>query len=646
MANIINSSAAEEKLNSEVSLKKMSLLADAIFDEESATIRSNGGAQGYAVYGPFLSLAPGVYEFCVDIEIKTTKNPRLYIDIYQNGVVLSKLNIAVDCRPAKIRSLIQSRDPVEIRVHTFYTGFVMSKINIHPVEQSDVVANVEPHKEALKKHLLLSAIGFKDEPCELDGGSAVNILDDILRSPRFLLLDDTQIPDYELHFQRSGIDPAIIQNLFVKNNSDVFEVNNDPAGLMNGHPAVNNFFQFDILRDGTMEVTSPFGPGKIQSRGSFPVLSSCNQVVSIIYEFADPSPIFIGVSASWIGSISFIWIVENDLMIYNNYLHWYADWVSTLPTLREFVKLCVRHRSATIKYRREEKTVACLSGFLHNMGHYFWNDISGVERVLRAQYNPTFLTPKSRWLSISEIFQSDNLTIREVKYDADEIFRVTMDSGYFVLRPTGNAIDSALSHKVQSSAVSVMSKLLPERLRNIEGICGNEFVLYFNLRAHNKSWIEQVEGAVQVVNGLTAKLNEKNMILFLDGYKDCEGIVREISSRLVGKCLVYDGTDISFAETIFWAYRCDIFVAVIGSGLVPLTWLAGKPGVCHGDRRHLSQMSFWSKVRLSSGAISFPPEEAVIDVVENWYTNYSLSPSLVAELTVKQFDEIDGGNQS
>jgi hypothetical protein len=86
-------------------------------------------------------------------------------------------------------------------------------------------------------------------------------------------------------------------------------------------------------------------------------------------------------------------------------------------------------------------------------------------------------------------------------------------------------------------------------------------------------------------------------VLFLDGYSDCAEIAATIRERMASTCAVIDGTRAAFAETLVWAYRCDLFDAVIGSGLVPLTWLAAKPGACHGDHRHLDQMAFWPLVR-------------------------------------------------
>ena len=403
------------------------------------------------------------------------------------------------------------------------------------------------------------------------------------------------------------------------------------------YPDVANAFQLDSLRDGSLTIPSLFGSGTMVSHTSFPVLSPVQSIVNLFYEFNEPHHVIMGVSTSWIGALSFVWFVDHDVLVYDARLHWLADYEATLPVLRAFVELCARHRTAAQTYRTATKTPACISGFISNMGHYFWNEVSGIERMLRAGHQPAVLLAAPRWLPLRDIFAGDDLAVvAEVDLDRDALFLTALSHSLFLVRPTGNAIDGALAEKIEDTTRNVLERDHPGRVAQIDATAQSDFVLFFNLRAHNKSWIEQVEGAAELVARLQPLIGTRRIVLVLDGYIDCAEIAATIRERVASRCEVIDATRVPFAETLVGAYRCDLFVAVIGSALVPLTWLAAKPGVCHGDHRHLDQMAFWPLIRLGYGSFSWPRYEDVAMVEDTWYANYSISPSLIANLAVRQ----------
>ncbi len=99
-----------------------------------------------------------------------------------------------------------------------------------------------------------------------------------------------------------------------------------------------------------------------------------------------------------------------------------------------------------------------------------------------------------------------------------------------------------------------------------------------------------------------------DVLIYLDGYKDCDETVHEIRKAVAHLDVeIVDGTLATFPETLLWAYACDIFVAVVGSGLVLLTWLADKDGIAYSDTGHLSQLEWWGKVRVGSSATLLAP---------------------------------------
>ena len=92
---------------------------------------------------------------------------------------------------------------------------------------------------------------------------------------------------------------------------------------------------------------------------------------------------------------------------------------------------------------------------------------------------------------------------------------------------------------------------------------------------------------------------------------------------------VVDGTSATLPETLAWAFRCDLFVCVVGSGLVAVTWLADKPGVCYGDAGHMEQQEFWPSVRPPTGPVIWLDRSEIRDQEHVFNANYSIEPDTI-----------------
>ncbi|GJE14747.1 hypothetical protein [Methylobacterium longum] len=620
-----------------VPLARMSCALGTAYEPDTGALCCPGGANGFAMYGPYLPVEPGLYEVVIDVELTGQKNPKLYLDLWIEGRVLTKRAVLLDRGHITLRGWVPAASRLEIRAHTVGTGFVIHGISTRRLDPTaEIVPSPAESMKDLRRQQLRTALGVNADEAQEPSLRVEALLDSTFSDPGFLFLDDSEVAAHEIALARGGIQSLAVQLLFARNNTRLMQKSDDLPELMNGYPDISNALQLDMLRDGAMVIPSLFGPGAMTSRVSFPVLSP-KSVVNLFYEFDEPHHVIIGVNTSWVGALSFVWFVDLDILIYDASLHWLTDYEPTLPILRRFVTLCAQHSAAARAYREAGKTPTCISGFIANMGHYFWNEVSGLERVLRAGYRPQVLLADARWLPLRDIFSDDGLSIvAEVEPDPDALFLIALNRGLFLVRPTGNAIDATLAAKIERVNRRVLDSQRPGQIADVDVTTEGSFVLFFNLRAHNKSWLEQIEGAVEVVARLKQLDASRRIVLFLDGYADCAEIAAAIRERLAPTCQVIDGTHAPFAETLAWAYRCDLFVAVIGSGLVPLTWLAGKPGVCHGDHRHLDQMSFWPLVRLGYDQLSWPRHEDVVMVEDAWYANYSVPTALIADLAVDQ----------
>lgn len=175
--------------------------------------------------------------------------------------------------------------------------------------------------------------------------------------------------------------------------------------------------------------------------------------------------------------------------------------------------------------------------------------------------------------------------------------------------------------------------LSPELRAQLTKARTSDILIWFNLRSHNKRWLEQAVSATLIAE--RAVREGRRLTLYLDGMSNCRHLARDITLSLPKGVELVDGLDVSVEESIAWAFACDAYVSAIGAGLTLVTWIAGKPGVAHSERAHLRELNFWPEVRPGIPAPLAPPLEAVFDKGHGGYCDYSIEPQLISDLLFK-----------
>ena len=330
-----------------------------------------------------------------------------------------------------------------------------------------------------------------------------------------------------------------------------------------------------------------------------------------------------------------MWLIDKDVIIHENLIS--SDWVDPQQVICRYVAACLEHSAEVRRYRESEHSVALVSGVLTNLGHYFWNDMSGVERLLRnasLERVDAIYTIANPWISPTDIF-ADELPCPVFELSApSEMFLRLINDRRLPVRPTATSIDRALAARVHRAAQRLAARGgtgLLDRL-NI-AMSSSKFIFFVNLRVHNKVWLEQVQGVAAMAQRLDAHYG-CHVLIYLDGYKDCDETVHDVRKAVAHLDVeIVDGTFATLAETLLWAYACDIFVAVVGSGLVLLTWLADKDGIAHSDIGHLSQLEWWDEVKAGGSATLLAPAgEDISNVTTDYYSDYRISPLTFLDL--------------
>lgn len=247
----------------------------------------------------------------------------------------------------------------------------------------------------------------------------------------------------------------------------------------------------------------------------------------------------------------------------------------------------------------EHHRLCILIGFMPNLGHYFWQDISGLSAVLQQRSHISdlavpleiHLPDKLSWLLPSDIFPE----LADCHVYRHKSFKSAMESANrltnVAFRYPGFAVTSELRDCIYSAACL---GLRYSRYVDIVNRCRVNNFLWVNVRGHNKRWRSQVQGIKSLISALHSI--QPGLAIYFDGSPDSQPLINEIVDGLDAKIQYYNGCRVSLGESIVWAHHVRAYLSVVGSGLVINSWLACKPGVAHANKAHLDQAKIWQHV--------------------------------------------------
>ena len=255
----------------------------------------------------------------------------------------------------------------------------------------------------------------------------------------------------------------------------------------------------------------------------------------------------------------------------------------------------------------------------NNMGHFFWNDLAGLQKLDDAGLlgAVTEVVELNRqFVDVRKVFpELDDLPSVYLDDDA-AAFRHCVQRGLLPVRFTDARISDALAERVGHTVSREVDHAA------VADVDEDRPLIWINLRAHSKVWVDQAEGYANILNALCDEYG--SVAALLDGWIDCRDIAEDIRGRVREEVRLYDGLSLSIFESLAWARRVDSYICTIGSGLVLLTWLSGRPGVAHAERAHLQQMEWWGDVRPTVAPPLTPTLEEITDVGGGLYCDYQI----------------------
>ncbi|MCC3571016.1 MAG: tetratricopeptide repeat protein [Microcoleus sp. PH2017_40_RAT_O_B] len=379
------------------------------------------------------------------------------------------------------------------------------------------------------------------------------------------------------NFKLMEQDNLILEEIYIKNFSDDHEIHLASLGFAN--------FQQSILRTGYIYSVCPISGRILRSNQS---LYLCSPGIHFgcqiaIYRFVG-SEIFYLIMASCHPQIKLgIYLPQRQLAVK------FRNYPVNLKVCIDDLKSKIVANWQDFKYyvsNNEPKEVVGLSGFIYNVGHYFWNDLSGLQDLCESgEYHQLkgVAVADNSFIDINDYFPeliSNNINKTLVpiqENDKDTLFKAILKNNWMAFNITSPCIQEKLANRLHDYA---RLKSTPSFLRTIEESKKHFPLLWITLRSHHRRWLSEVEGITNIINELYK--DYPNLGIIFDGHPREKPNVEKILNNISSNINTYNGVECLIHETLAWVHAIDLFIAPIGAGSI-FTTIANKTGVFHSN---------------------------------------------------------------
>lgn len=629
------------------------------------------GAEGYVAYGPYSHLPAGTYAVEVDATGAAEAGPFARFEVFNGHAVLVAMDLSGPA--AGEFHLATASSSLEFRLFAYGADFTFERftITLRQTNHGTIAPAETPTTDTINRTLALAwtAIHSGADRAVFDTlGAEISRFEPsaVVRwAAERGWVEEIDASDEE-SLQRStkairtaGLSSAALRLCRLDRFEDEAQIAST-AGLadlsvtlgafepsaeatlpdyLNTMSLTHGVSQFTAAELGFVTCVCPFTGALLKSEHTLPIAIDGAKQSYLFHKFSSVQTFYL-VICGFGGRKSFIYIPKLEIVIYVGAKMY--NWGDPNYAIEKFRNLIICNLINVSAYFSRPTRRTILVNSIDNLGHYLWNDLSGLLRFqelrLLSQVEAT-LSYRFRFLDTAAIVGLDELeTFAAASPEA--LFETTIRERLFLIRPTALIVQARWAAAVIAAA---QRALRPAEREQIVAARKLDRLIFFNLRVHNKAWREQLDGAVGVAaEGVRRGLK---VGLYLDGMPDCEELAEQISASLPAGAVAFRGFNKPMEATIAWAGACDGYVATIGSGLATLTWIAGLHGVAHSELSHLGQNAFWQDVRPDVPAPSVVDRDWVTDLGEGAYCNYSIDPSRIAKLFWALLDERRGARR-
>lgn len=236
-----------------------------------------------------------------------------------------------------------------------------------------------------------------------------------------------------------------------------------------------------------------------------------------------------------------------------------------------------------------------------HIGHYVWNGVSGWSPFFR--YCPRDKLPDAiafygnlrLMADVTELYAEACEAVGEIILFADEAAGASypFDTHCLLLTLKDDYITQDLAQRMIRWAYANVTPEFSDRLAEMRSRCFPLFLV--NVRLGNRSWIEQKDGWVELLNALAQEYPGVGFILdginagVTQGWTHAQMSVApeyELAQHLIASCPgvpVMSSIGCSISESLVVGDQADAFIGHVGAGMAKYRWVSNLPGVAFSN---------------------------------------------------------------
>lgn len=301
-------------------------------------------------------------------------------------------------------------------------------------------------------------------------------------------------------------------------------------------------------------------------------------------------------------------------------------WYPYPELVQAFNTSLLLHRHDVVRYLSAPPRYAAVYGLV-NIGHFFWNDLGGLQHAVDAGVAHSLseiVKVPIHYMGHEPLFpELAHIPSTRIEH-APDVFGHFVKHGLTPIRFTDGVIQDRYFDRLRRAvALAATAKGWPPA-------DAPRPLLWLNVRANNKVWVDQAAGYAHILNAVYEEYGAAAALL--QGMPDCAELAAEIRRLTRPEIPLYDGLDLGIEDKLNYAGQVDAYICVVGAGLVLTTWLADREGVVHAEHGHMDQLSFWAYPRPNAPEPRAPSKCAIKELGAGWYCNYEVDWRLLLDL--------------
>jgi hypothetical protein len=385
-----------------------------------------------------------------------------------------------------------------------------------------------------------------------------------------------------------------------------------------------NIYQQSIVETGYIYSVCPVSGQVIRSEQSF---YDVEWLPMMSYRFVGSEIYYLIVGHFW-GPKMLIYFPGLELIIHlNPFLPFLqGSEQAIINRLKGYMVSCWQQ---SLKYisKPQKKEVVAILGLLANIGHYFWNELTGLQYLSDnaiLHKIDKFLIEPNEYFNVADAFSEIADKIIRIT-DKKSMFKAIIENNYLAVRVANVFVREELATRMYEGSLKRCS---PQFLAEVDRAKNQHFpLLWFGLRSQDKSWVSQVDGIVNIIKSLAVDFPDLGVVF--DGWSRIEredesgelmiardqATEQEILEILPPDIQTYSTIGSMSYEKVVWAYAIDLYVIPLSSGSTAVSWIANKPGVMHANSsinvEHLREQLTYTRENAVSPV--FVPVECIVD---------------------------------